>query len=1347
MTFPVRWLAVVTVVCGCGAQAAELDFASAVGTPALVWQTPMTNGKQAFAAADASAADGAVGVLPFRTVALTEITGPAMLLSWADESPDFQLDGVSATSRYVATLSNGGWWAHAQLVPAGRHFAGFANPYSAQNIRIDRVEILPQPGSLDELFGLPQGTATAGGSGWEMTPMLNQGVFAARTRVTAATPAWFDIAVTGPAEIAFEMPNNGGWRSLQLSVDGKPTARWGAEDSWNFFKIEVPGGAHVVRFLAVPPDTYNDSEPLDLTISALRIAPVAATDSLISALDGGLPVSVKGKWQATDVVRPDGGGSSAISVALQTGFVGPGYLDFRWYDDGSNRWGGMKGGSGYSSRRFPYDAGPGWRDERVWFPPGPQWAEWSAYGENLDRVALDAVRFTPAPVLALNEVFSSTVWENDLGTPWTAARKDNGGAIVSPDVGRGETSRLAARFSGPGFLSFRWNNIGALYGPAEFRLGGKTISWLGQSQPDEFRPMVRVFVAGSQPVMGEWIVRTVGTAREKSRIEIDSVQWQPLAEIGLAQALDAGGAVRWTTSAGQPFTGRADAGAVGGSSAYAALPPGESAWLEAVVEGSGHFDFWLRDAGDTRLGWEIWKYWALTIDGRPVAISGAAWPAQFIAGNGPHRVRLTLRNPSDSALDWVASAVDAVSWVPLRVAHLATAAGLPGQVWFSDPARPSLGFYSGGRNGVPAIFLPLGGGNATWAGIDVDGPCELSWDSTLEGSDWQSSAALRVDAVDVMPLDPHDWQRMRLIVPAGRHSVRWVVAPSLYRDETAPTAFSAWRLSGFVRTGGLSGLADALDFADLFALEMGDVGGSRVTLDSDDAWQPGEGATLAIFDPRQSGKLSTTWGRDAAASGAWEFLDHAGRFHFLATDAGGWRENAEWIEPGSYVKWKFSPQENLAVPLLKRLKLAGGTVVPAGVAMDSQQSVDASGWLGLPDLLAKRGQNSAWSLVNNPADAHAASTVVTGPAQVRYWWKSAGAGALTLSLDGADLPVAAAIGEWTEVEFAVNPGPHEIRWNHVGKPETTLEKSGEAFLDDLRISPSAPLTLAGALTRDPAISAESVTATPAALPWHPVTYRSADGTWVRAARGVAGSGSLRVAVTGPVVLEFRGMAFPDVPPERSQNGRSVVIIGNPGDSNRSLGHFLAVSVDGAATLQIPATAAWTAGAVHVPAGNHAVTFRLQTLKVSFFGEFMTDATDESLQGWLADLRLISPAARYAAWAADLPPALAAAGADADGDGAQNFLEYAFGTDPRNPASRPPLLEIGNVVDRWRIAYRAVIVPALPAHVSGVLQSSADLKTWTTEAVPLRAATNLPVPTDAPRRFYRLWISDGASAPE
>ena len=849
-----------------------------------------------------------------------------------------------------------------------------------------------------------------------------------------------------------------------------------------------------------------------------------------------------------------------------------------------------------------------------------------------------------------------------------------------------------------------------------------------------------------------------------------------LAANPLAEALDSPPTVAWRTDPARPFTVQSSPGALNGTFAQASLLRNESSWLEATVDGPGMFDFWLREVPGKPLNY-IWDYWSLTIDGKPVAIRTKSWAPRFISGAGKHRIRLQLTNPDNDWSQPIASAVDEVSWIPLEATSLAKVGGL-GAKWETRKLLPAEAFSNAGREAQPAVVIRKGQRQKSWVDATLEGPCEIRWDSSLdEGSFVSSREFLQIDGVDVLPISPHAWQTMRLTLPVGMHRVRWVTRPDPSSDASPetnpPLEFSAWRLSGFSIKRGLSPLAKALDFDGLFALERGDQSGLPVVFGIDDAWKPGPKSSLYFFDPHRAGKLSLVWGHPTGVSSPWYFADSYGHSEDLQTGAAGWQTHSTSLKPTTSEKWTYAAENwwdpKKEVPLLESLTFAANVVKPAAEAMESTERLATSwlgvysAWIGIDDSFAKVGKDSAWSMVLRTGRESLATRSVTGPARISFWWKRTGSGPLHLSVDGGILPVPKPTRTWSKIEFSVGSGDHLIEWKHAASADTEPTNPSEAWLDGFAMRPTTSNTLTQAATLDSNLILTTDTMAEGKWSWIPISYREADGSWTKAVRTVSGSRVLSTTVNGPAVVEFRGRCFEETTgvPQR----RSVVII-SPGDPVTVLSQFISVEVDGVETQRIRSTPAgnWQSGAVIVPQGTHKLTFRLKTLQRRIFGESIVDAIAPTVQAWVDDLKIVSPASRYAAWAIaqNLPPSLAGHHDDADADGVENFLEYSFATDGLNAASKPPVLEFGRGLSRMlgeSPANRWLKIPYLPAHAIGRLESSKDLIRWIPEPVTLLREPPLqswfisspntpeyfthPIRMDGPPTFYRVRITDGS----
>ena len=132
-----------------------------------------------------------------------------------------------------------------------------------------------------------------------------------------------------------------------------------------------------------------------------------------------------------------------------------------------------------------------------------------------------------------------------------------------------------------------------------------------------------------------------------------------------------------------------------------------------------------------------------------------------------------------------------------------------------------------------------------------------------------------------------------------------------------------------------------------------------------------------------------------------------------------------------------------------------------------------------------------------------------------------------------------------------------------------------------------------------------------------------------------------------------------------------------------------------------------------------------------------------VQNWIANE--LPSHLTYAQWLAQFPTLSGAntnSTADADGDGANNYLEYLTGTNPTNAASywKPGIAANTSQVS---LGYRA------PANLGIVIETSSNLLNWTTWNVPgndpmfaLLSSTNVlvgTVSTNQPLQFFRAKI--------
>lgn len=373
---------------------------------------------------------------------------------------------------------------------------------------------------------------------------------------------------------------------------------------------------------------------------------------------------------------------------------------------------------------------------------------------------------------------------------------------------------------------------------------------------------------------------------------------------------------------------------------------------------------------------------------------------------------------------------------------------------------------------------------------------------------------------------------------------------------------------------------------------------------------------------------------------------------------------------------------------------AGSPAVPANPA------------LGTPALPSKTGDRLYFSLVGESPE---------------HW----------TSFIGGDVP-------WSTTGAKLQSGLNQLRWRYQ-KDESISALDDRGFLDYVRVLPydvflnqvnaaisasEAPMTEAVGTS-----SADVELDFPGRTLWLPVDEENASGG--RAIRSSAiGDGQsvvARTTVKGPGVLSFRWRV------------------------SAATGDRLGILVNGLSYGQITGMTQWETVTIDLPVGESEIVW-----------EYLKNASGASGSdaGFLDDISY-NQQFTYDIWLSEFfNPSEITAGlsdpdADPDGDGISNFMEYAWGTNPKvanGPSPRLPVVVPGS--EEGSITFRFTTDADL-LDLSYVVQTSVDLNEWenvdSSELVEVETNGSLvtyeleiPAPLADPSKFYRVQVDKVAN---
>ncbi len=629
-------------------------------------------------------------------------------------------------------------------------------------------------------------------------------------------------------------------------------------------------------------------------------------------------------------------------------------------------------------------------------------------------------------------------------------------------------------------------------------------------------------------------------------------------------------------------------------------------------------------------------------------------------------------------------------------------------------------------------------GPPCWVEVEVTGPAEVTVVSEAASSGYGRSVLV----------DGHSCSRYSasfgkvgqvVEVGPGTHAVRFQMEPFEHSDS--------------------EGLIDLIDF-QVRPLSEGE--GMRAALAFDGplgiggSWQasseaaPGGGSAVEPLDAGhgtfQSHLLTgftgpgvvTFWWHQARENMLGEGLAAGSSGTVLVHPGGGWRRESLWIPPGNHsVGWAaYGEADFIVEPRLGGIEFTPSPVVPLGEALGAShlpwETDAASPWAGA----SRDGETFAVSPAVPPPGSSTLGLTLQGSGHLTFRWRPGG-GNYTgeFRLNGETLATLDVHEGEEFVEVPITGPLSELEWI-VHRP-TSASDGGWIELFDIGWTPvEADLTEAAVLTPGHALETTDGG-------WHGVPYLNDDGEPDVAVRCVGGSPILTMPVTGPASVRFKA--------------RSILPSGSePPPLVGPRGGLSAYAAGSQMHIGATEAGAWRDGEIHVPPGNQVVGWQLTIWSEDLFPHpSEVPAEIDGLEGWVDDIEVILPSARFAEWATTLPEDVRNPDDDADGDGYSNLFEYAFGSAGDDADETPPI----PFTARNEAGSLHLMLPWHEAFVRAALEFSDDLETWEKSDLSIQARPDplhsyyylapsttthqaLPLSAVDGSRFFRVRISLG-----
>ena len=468
---------------------------------------------------------------------------------------------------------------------------------------------------------------------------------------------------TGPGLVTFSgrgRPGPGAGAAGSVSVNndyGFQAVRGGFDESWEFIKVPLTNGPHTVR--------WNPGRGSELWLDDVRFKP-ALPVSVAEAMDAPdleFENADATLWNAVGDFEISYDGEDAMLLAefdsekmarFSSMIEGPARAMFRFRGSGMNMEVGDFG------KHWAYaKQGGGWSEAYYVLPEGPHRMQWLG-GPSQGGLLVDGLEIEYLPENPLGTALDAP------GLDWAARGNVQWEVLSDPSqtfdgvdavrFGSGNTEdlygRLTASVEGPGLVKFRARIFEEPRGTeADFRDFAAGVS--GNSNLVYIQP-------------GDWRIYEISIRRGKWEFFVDSsysssgggllldtVSVEPQT-VSLAESTGAPGLV-WSTGGdaeweGGPTDHNAPSGPGELEAISGRLAPGESSWLETIVEGPGQFSFYW-GAQNKRIA-DSAEFFIDGIKTLDLGNKASAFSEVIQLGGGRHILRWTFtRSESDTQPD------------------------------------------------------------------------------------------------------------------------------------------------------------------------------------------------------------------------------------------------------------------------------------------------------------------------------------------------------------------------------------------------------------------------------------------------------------------------------------------------------------------------------------------------------------------------------------------------------------------------------------------------------------------------------------------------------------------------